>query len=192
MGSEERSQQIESLLLEWRGGNEEALSRLIPLVYRQLKQMASRYLRSNRKHETLQTTALVHEIYPRLLRVQQVSWSDSAHFYAMCARLMRRVLVEHARHHRREKRGGGLPILIFEETLHSADRRPPEVLQVEELLRQLAEHDIERARVVELRYFGGLAADEIAEVLGMSTATVQRRLRSARAWMKAFLTEDEP
>lgn len=184
-------EKIESLLLAWRGGDEEALGQLMPLVYRELKYIASRHLRRHSGHETLQTTALVHEIYPRLLRVQRVSWADGAHFYAMCARLMRRVLIDHARYRGREKRGGDAPILVFDEILHSPDRPPPDVLAVEEALRQLAEHDQERARIVELKYFGGLQIEEIAEILGSSTATVKRRLRSARVWMKAALTRDE-
>ena len=191
MRSDGTHRKIESLLLAWRSGEDEALHVLMPLVYRELKTIASRHLRGFSGHKTLQTTALVHEIYPRLLRVQEISWVDSAHFYAMCARLMRRVLVDHARSRQREKRGGGMPILIFDEILHSPDQRPPEVLAVEEALQELAEHDAERAQILELRYFGGLRIEEIAEVTGSSPATVKRRLRSAAAWMKAFLTKDE-
>ncbi|MCG8456891.1 MAG: ECF-type sigma factor [Holophagales bacterium] len=189
MSPGETRERIEDLLKAWRGGDDDALRELMPLVYRELKTIASRHLRGRRGSETLQTTALVHEIYPRLLRVREVSWTDSAHFYAMCARLMRRVLIDHARHHRRDKRGGGMPILIFDELLHSPDRQPPEVLAVEEALCQLARHDPERARIVELRFFGGLQIEEIAEVLELSSATVKRRLRSARAWMKTYLRD---
>ena len=191
MTTDNRQDEIRSLLLAWRGGDDGALSALMPLVYRELKEIASRHLRAHSGHDTLQTTALVHEIYPRLLRARQISWTDGAHFFAMCARLMRRVLVEHARHHGRAKRGGGIPMVIFDELCHGPDEVTPQVLEVDEALRNLAQIDPERARIVELRFFGGLSIDEIAEAIDISSATVKRRLRSARAWLRNDLSGDE-
>ncbi len=190
MSADDPRDEIKSLLLAWRGGDDAALAALMPLAYRELKKIASYQLRTRHEHDTLQTTALVHEIYPRLLRVRQISWTDGTHFFAMCARLMRRVLVEHARHHGRAKRGGGVPMVIFDELCHSPDAQAPQILEVDEALRELAKLDPERARIVELRFFSGLELEEIAEVLGLSSATVKRRLRSARAWLRNDLRKE--
>lgn len=179
---------VTDLLIAWRGGDEAALAELIPIVYRRLKRMAAGLLRNERSDHTLQPTALVHEAYIRLVDLKQISWRDRAHFLSVCARLMRRLLVEHARHHGRAKRGrnaekvpldslGGLP---FEPL--------PGFVALEDALRDLALQDAEMAEIVTLRFFGGLSRDEIGEVMGMSSRTVTRRDRMARAWLRRLLS----
>ena len=191
MSASSQRDDITSLLLAWRGGDEAALTELMPVTYRQLKAIAGRLLRAHHGHDTLETTALVHESYLRLVNLDGISWTDRAHFFAMCARLMRRVLVDHARHHARAKRGGGEPMVTWNELHHSPDEAP-HLLELDEALRELAEHDAQMARIVELRFFGGLHRNEIAEVLQISSPTVTRRWRSARAWLIQRLKQEEP
>ncbi len=188
------SSDITALLAAWRGGNKDALTELLPKVYKQLKKIAGNLMRGESRAQTLHATALVHEAYLRVVDLERVDWRSRAHFFAMCARLMRRVLVEHARYHGREKRGGeaqridlgstGLDCIPVERT--------PDLLALDQALLELSRHDLQRARVVELRYFGGLDREEIAEVLGISSATVTRRWRSARAWLIHYLGADRP
>ena len=178
--------EITHLLIAWRRGDEEALGQLLPMVYRRLKEIAGYLLNRERRDHTLDATALVHEAYLRVADLESISWQDRAHFFAMCARVMRRVLVDHARHHGREKRGaalriegidlGGLP-----------EKTAPELIALDEALKVLASQDAERATIVEMRFFGGLDRNEIAEVLGISSATVTRRWRAARAWLITYL-----
>jgi RNA polymerase sigma factor (TIGR02999 family) len=187
--SDRPNARITELLIAWSDGGREALDELLPLVYDELRSIASRYLRHESGDHTLQPTALVHEAYFRLIDQRRVRWRNRAHFYGVAAQVMRRILVDHARAQRAEKRGGGrehLP-LVEEETpsaSHGVD-----ILALDEALTRLAEFDPQQGRVVELRYFGGLTIDEVAEVVGISAATVVREWTIAKAWLRAELSE---
>ncbi len=183
------SHEITRLLVAWRGGDEDALPQLLPMVYRRLKEIAGYLLNRERVDHTLEATALVHEAYLRVADLEQISWQDRAHFFAMCARVMRRVLVDHARYHGREKRDAALRIDGIDLGV-LPQREAPELTVIDEALKALAVHDAEKATIVELRFFGGMDREEIAEVLGISSATVTRRWRSARAWLIHYLKAD--
>lgn len=177
--------EITGLLLAWRAGDGDALLELMPLVYERLKHIAGHLLRRERRNGHLDTTVLVHETYLRLADLDRLGWKDRAHFFAMSARLMRQVLVDHARYLQRTKRGGDA-ITVSLDDIGGAPVSAtiaPEIVALEEALTALKGHDPERAEIVELRFFGGLDRREIAEVTGLSTATVTRRWRSARAWL---------
>lgn len=173
---------VTEILLEWRSGNEEALKQLMPMVYDELRRLANRYMRSERSEHTLQPTALVNEAYLRLIDMK-VSWQDRAHFFAVAARLMRRLLVDHARGHRRAKREGEVAKLSLDDAVEVSSSPALEVIAVDEALTRLAEFDPRKSEILELRYFGGLSNEEVAEALGISRATVQRDLRFAKAWL---------
>lgn len=183
-------QEVTDLLIAWRGGDAGALSALLPMVYRELKQIATRFLRGERDHRSLETTALVHEAYLRLIEIDRVQWQDRSHFFAVTSQLMRRVLVDQARHHQRIKRGGGMVFLQLDEGSDLPADRTLDLLALDDALKDLADADAEMARLVELRFFGGLSRDEMAEVTGLSSATVTRRWRTARAWLARHLTQD--
>lgn len=174
------------MLLEWRGGNEEALQQLMPLVYDELRRLANRYMRRERQEHTLQATALVNEAYIRLVDMK-VSWQDRAHFFAVAARLMRRLLVDHARAHHRAKREGEAAKISLEDAAEVSSSPALNVLAVDEALTRLAEFDPRKSEILELRYFGGLNNEEVAEALNISRATVQRDLRLAKAWLNREL-----
>lgn len=178
--------EITDLLLAWRQGDEQALVELMPLVYRRLKEIAGYLVGRERQDHTLEATALVHEAYLRVADLERISWQDRAHFFAMCARVMRRVLVDHARHYGREKRGADLRVEGIDLS-DIAGTQMPHLVMLDEALKALATHDAQKARIVELRFFGGLEREEIAEVLEISSATVTRRWRSARAWLVNYL-----
>ncbi len=181
---------ITGLLIAWRKGDQEALALLMPAVYRRLKRMAIGYLRYERSNHTLEPTDLVHEAYLRLIQLKRVSFKDRAHFFAMSSTLMRRVLVEHARHHDSVKRGKGV-LKVPLEALGDIQIAPAaDLLALDEALRDLADRDTEMARIVEMRYFGGLNRDEIAEVVGISSASVTRTWRKARAWLQRHLAAE--
>ena len=180
--------EITDLLLAWRGGDGSALARLMPATYGALKAIAARLLRNECSRQSIATTTLVHEAYVRLANLDRVSWRDRAHFYAMTARLMRQILVDHARERARAKRGPYAIHVSLEELENNVDMiRPADLLALDDALRDLAAIHPEGARIVELRYFGGLNREEIAEVLDISSATVSRRWRSARAWLLQYL-----
>ena len=174
---------VTRLLLEWRGGDSKALDRLFPLVYDELREQAGRYMRNERPDHTLQATAVVHEAYGKLVRMERVSWVDRAHFLAVAATCMRRILVDHARAYRRAKRGGGDSKLSLDESALITPEPSLEVLALDEALDRLAEFDEKKARAVELHHFGGLTYEETAAALGISPASVHRELRLARAWL---------
>ena len=182
--------EITGLLLAWRGGDDDALADLMPLVYRRLKEIAGHLLRRERQGHTLETTALVHESYLRLVDIERISWKDRAHFFAMCARIMRRVLVDRARYRNREKRGASAQQVETAEMRRLVNEREPSLVALDDALSELAVHDAQMARIVELRFFGGLDRKSIAEVLGISSATVTRRWRSARAWLITYMQRD--
>jgi RNA polymerase sigma factor (TIGR02999 family) len=173
---------VTQLLLEWRQGDQQALDQLMPLVYDELRQLASRQLRRERPGHTLQTTALVHEAYLRLID-QNVSWQNRTHFFGIAAQMMRRILVDHARHHHYAKRGGGAPKLSLDEALDLPAERAAELVALDEALTSLATLYPRQSQIVELRYFGGLTIEETAEVLGIGTTTVIREWSLAKAWL---------
>jgi len=182
---------VTELLQEWSRGDEDALERMMPLVYERLQKIASGMLSFERRDHTLQSAALVNEAYIRLIQLDRVSWSDRAHFFALSARLMRRILVDHARKVGSKKRGEGERLLPLEVAEDMPGGTRPDLLALDRLLRDLAGHDPQQAQIVEMRYFGGLSRDEIAEVLGIGSATVTRRWRMARAWLFRELGADK-
>jgi RNA polymerase sigma factor (TIGR02999 family) len=177
---------VTGLLRAWRAGDGAALERLTPLVYDELRRIARRSLRRERAGHSLQATALVHEAYLRLVGAQAVEWQDRAHFFAMAARLMRRVLVDHARARARDKRGGGVTALALDEA-HAPIDQGRGLLALDDALHGLTALDPRRGRVVELRCFGGLSVAETAAVLGVSADTVMRDWKLARAWLRREL-----
>ncbi len=176
-----QAREVTKLLADWGKGVELAQSRLMELIYDELRQLATAQLRRERRDHTLQTSALVHEAYLRLSEQKHVRWRSRAHFFGIAARMMRRVLVNHAREKGCAKRGGGAVHLPLAEAAVVSEERLAECLAVDEALEALATVDPQQAKVVELRYFGGLNRQEIAETLGISLPTVARRLRVARA-----------
>lgn len=185
-------EEVTQLLLDWRDGRREALDELMPLVYAELRRLASSALYSESSGHTLHTTALVHEAYVRLVGAN-VDWEGSGHFMRVAARAMRRILVDHARKRKSQKRGGGAtPISL--DTLQGvlpANSRPDDVIELDEALERLIALEERKGRAVELHYFGGLSYDEIAETLEVSAATVHRDLRMARAWLFKELRGDD-
>ncbi|MBV8816833.1 MAG: sigma-70 family RNA polymerase sigma factor [Acidobacteriaceae bacterium] len=180
----EPPQDVTALLLQWGSGDNAALEKLTPLVYDDLRRLARSYLRSERSEHTLQSTALVHEAYMRLIDQRHVQWQNRAHFFGISAQLIRRILVDHARAAQAEKRGGGAPKLSIEEGLAATGQRDFDLVALDDALRQLAELDPQQARIVELRYFAGLTVEETAEVMQVSTATVKRDWVVAKAWLR--------
>ena len=175
--------QITQLLHNWRRGDEGALEELLPLVYAELHRLAHRYMRRERPGQTLQTTALINEAYLRLVSSDQAEWRDRAHFFAAAAQVMRHLLVDRARARRFAKRGGGAHRVTLDEAAAVTRERDPDLLALDEALCRLAAVDERKSRLVELRYFGGLSAEEAAEVLGVSAITVKREWLKAKAWL---------
>ena len=185
------SQEITQLLRDWQGGNREALDRLIPLVYDELHVIAARHLAGEHKDRSLQTTALVNEAYLKLIDQQRVDWQNRAHFFAIAARLMRRILIDDARRRLREKRGGSAAHVPVEEIVVAQPDAPVDVvdlLQLDQALLELERLDHDLAQIVELRFFGGLTLEETATVVGSSLATVKRAWVVAKAWLHRELT----
>lgn len=183
MGDGPPAHEITLLLHAWSEGDEQALDRLTPLVYQELRRIAGRYMGRERLDHTLQTTALVNEAYLRLADIQQVSWQDRAHFFAVCARAMRRILVDHARARSNLKHGAGQPRVQLDEVQTSARNFDSDFLELDDALNQLAIFDQRKSQVVELRFFGGLSVEETAEVLKISPETVMRDWKMAKAWL---------
>ena len=181
--SKESGGDITQLLHQLRRGNRDAEAELVPLIYDELRRLAGRYLRQERPDHTLQPTALVHEAYLRLIQQPEINWQNRSHFYAVAARLMRRILVDHARGHRARKRGGQAQRIDLEQALVFVDQHTTEMLALDEALDRLAAFDERQSRIVEMRFFAGLKEDEIADVLGISTRTVMREWNVARAWL---------
>jgi RNA polymerase sigma-70 factor, ECF subfamily len=176
---------ITLLLSELSRGDPQAASKLIPVVYQELRRLAAGYMRRERPDHTLQPTALVHEAYVKLLAQRSVDWQGRAHFFGVAAQLMRRILIDHARGHLRQKRGGLQQKISLDEALVFSAQQSAEILAVDESLKRLAKLDPRQARIVELRFFGGLNIEETAEVLKVSAKTVQRDWSVARAWLYA-------
>jgi RNA polymerase sigma factor (TIGR02999 family) len=173
-----------------RAGEAEALDRLVSAVYPDLRRLAARHLRGERVGHTLQPTALVHELYLQLLANQRIEWRDRAHFFAVAARLMRRILVDYARGRSAQKRGGGVTPVSLDELALAGGSNPIDLLLLDEVLDRLAARNARQAEIVELRIFGGLDTDETCEALGVSASTVKRDWRMARAWLSRELRRE--
>ena len=186
-----KSAEITQLLRAWSGGDEVALERLAPLVYQELHRMARRYMNREAPGNTLQTTALVHEAYLRLAGSGGMDWQDRAHFYAISAQMMRRILVDAARTRRSEKRGGASPHLNFDEVPDVAPSRGPDLAALDDALNELAKMDPRKVKVIELRFFGGLSVEETAEALGISPQSVLRDWKLAKAWLTREMSKGD-
>ncbi len=184
------SGEVTQLLLAWRGGDEQALNKLTPLVYAELRRLARSYMSRERPGHTLQTTALVHEAYTRLIDAARVDWQDRNHFFAICANLMRRVLVEHARCNGYLKRGGGVTLVPLDEARDVGHDGDVDLFALDEALTGLATLDPRKSQVVELRFFGGLTVDETAEVLHTSPDTVMRDWKYSKVWLMRELDSE--
>jgi RNA polymerase sigma factor (TIGR02999 family) len=184
--------EVTQLLQAWGEGDQRALDQLMPLVYEELRRLASHYLRRERPDHGLQTTALVNEAYLRLVDVRRVQWQDRAHFFAISARLIRQVLVDFARKRGYQKRGGGAQHVAFDESVVGGERPDENLIALDEALQALAGFDPRKCRVVELRFFGGLTEKEAAQVLDVSPETVRRDWRLAKSWLRRYLSEDDP
>jgi RNA polymerase sigma factor (TIGR02999 family) len=183
------NQEVTLLLSALTRGDDGAATKLIPVVYDELRRLAGSYMRRERVDHTLQATALVHEAYLKLVEQRSVDWQSRAHFFGVDAQLMRRILIDHARGHTRQKRGGEQKKVSLDEAFVFSERQADELLAVDDSLKRLEEIDPRQARVVELRFFGGLSVEEAAEVLGVSPKTVKRDWSVAKAWLYADLKE---
>jgi len=181
--SPESPGQVTYLLTRWRSGDRQALDALMPLVYRELRRLARHYLQQERPDHTLQSTALVHEAYVRLLGQSPPEWKSRAHFFGVAARLMRQILVDHARNHEAAKRGGNSLKLTLQEGLVGRKEKNLDVVALDDALNQLARLSPQQSEIVELRFFSGLTIEDTSEVLGISPATVKRNWTAARAWL---------
>jgi RNA polymerase sigma factor (TIGR02999 family) len=184
----ENSGDLTQLLVDWSSGDSAAFARLMPAVYDELHRLAERYLRRERGDHTLQTTALVHEAYIRLIDQNRVEWQNSLQFFGLAAQMMRRILVDHARRHQYAKRGGNAPRISLDDAPEVSSERAADVVAIDEALSSLAEVDADLARIVELRYFGGFKSSEIGELMGISVPTVTRKFSLAKAWLYRYLS----
>ena len=176
-------QAVTQLLVDWGNGDHQALEKLTPLVYQELKRLAARYLRRERREHTLQSTALVHEAWLRLIDQNHVHWQNRAQFFGIAAEMIRRILIDHARNRQAAKRGDGAIKLSLDEALGAPDRRDFDLVALDDALKDLAKLDPKQGQLVELRFFAGLSIEESAEVLGVSPATVKREWAVAKAWL---------
>ncbi|HET6891899.1 MAG TPA: sigma-70 family RNA polymerase sigma factor [Pyrinomonadaceae bacterium] len=175
--------EVTQLLLDWSNGDQAAFDELMPLVYGELRQMAHRYMNRERRGHTLQTTALVNEAYFKLVDQKKIRWQNRAHFFAVAAQAMRRILIDYARKQRYAKRGEGAPMVSLDEAAIMSQERAADLVALDEALEGLAAIDPQQSRVVELRFFGGLTIEETAEVLKLSVDMVKREWATAKAWL---------
>ncbi|HVQ39219.1 MAG TPA: sigma-70 family RNA polymerase sigma factor [Pyrinomonadaceae bacterium] len=182
-------QDVTQLLADWGRGDRSALDKLLPFVHAELRQIARRQMRQERAGHTLQATALVNEAYVKLAGQQSFEWQDRAHFFAVCAQVMRHILIDHARAHARDKRGGGAIQVSLSEVGMMAGEQAGDFVALDEALRALETFDSQKGRIVELRYFGGLSIEETADVLKISPRTVRREWRRAKAWLYRMISE---
>jgi RNA polymerase sigma factor (TIGR02999 family) len=187
----ESTSPITCLLDRWREGDRQAFEELVPLVYGELRRLARHYLRKERSDHTLQSTALVHEAYLRLAGENPPQWQNRAHFFGIAANIMRRILVEHARRHGAEKRGGGACRVTLDEAVRLSVQTDVDIIELDRVLSELADLDNRQSRIVEMRFFGGLSIEDVADVLGISPATVKREWVTARAWLRRAMIEVE-
>lgn len=183
--------EVTQLLIDWSNGTQDAVEPLFPLVYEELRRLAHRYMRRERPGHTLQTTAVVHEAYLRLIDQKHVQWQNRAHFFAIAARMMRRILITHAQSHAYAKRGGGALKVSLDEVAVLSPARAGELIALDDALQSLALIDVRRSQVVELRFFGGLSNEEIAEVLKISPNTVTRDWNVAKAWLYREMSKEQ-
>ena len=183
------TEEISTLLIAWGNGDRAALDQLMPLVYDELRRLAHRYLGHERAAHTLQTTALVNEVYLKLVNERAMQWQNRAHFFAVSAQLMRTILVDYARRRNYAKRGGGAQRVSFDEALAVSDEQTAELIALDDALCALAAFDERKSRVAELRFFGGLSVEETAEVVKVSPVTVMREWRLAKAWLHRELSK---
>ncbi len=182
--SERTPSEITQMLIELTGGNKDVVNQILPHIYDELRRLAGSYLRRERSDHTLQPTALVHEAYMKLIDQKKVRWQNRAHFFGIAAQVMRRILMDHARKHSAGKRGGEAEKLpLEEEILIVSTDRSADLIALDDALQGLAELDPQKAKLVELRYFGGLSIEETAEVMGVSVPTINRQWRLAKAWL---------
>ena len=174
---------VTQLLIEVSKGDRGAVDLLLPVIYDELRKLAANYLRRERPDHTLQPTALVHEAYLRLVDQSRVNWQNRAHFFGVAAQIMRRLLVDHARKHNAEKRGQDFQKLSLDENIDRAVERSGELIALDDALKALAVFDEQKARIIELRYFGGLSIEETADILGVTPTTIKRHWRMAKAWL---------
>ncbi|MFZ0200108.1 MAG: sigma-70 family RNA polymerase sigma factor [Candidatus Sulfotelmatobacter sp.] len=186
---ERAAQDVTVLLAEVTKGDQQAAAKLIPLVYDELRRLAGRYMRHERADHTLQATALVHEAYLKLVQDPSVDWQNRAHFFGIAAQVMRHILVDHARGHLREKRGGGQESVPLDKVLVFSPEQSQELMKLDESLDRLSAFDPRQGKIVELRFFGGLTVEETAEVLGISPKTVKRDWSIAKAWLHGDLKQ---
>lgn len=186
------SNDVTQLLIDWCDGDQAALADLMPLVYEELHRQARVLMRRERRDHTLQPTALVHEAFLQLVDQNRIRWQNRAQFYGVAAQLMRRIVLKHARSHNTDKRGGKAIHVPLDEGLAASELRAAELIALDEALLRLAVLDPRQSKIVEMRYFGGLTIEEVAECLGISTATVKREARIARAWLQREMTSDNP
>jgi RNA polymerase sigma factor (TIGR02999 family) len=182
--------EVTRLLVDWSNGDHAALDELIPLVYDELRRLAGRYMRRESQGHTLQTSALVNEAYLRLIDQKYVKWQNRAHFYGVAAQLMRRILVDHARSRSRTKRGGGTQMVSLADQAVVSEETA-EVIALDVALNSLAEMDPRKSQIVEMKFFGGLTTEEVAEVLNVTTRTVEREWRKAKAWLNRAISKGE-
>ncbi|MFP5263909.1 MAG: sigma-70 family RNA polymerase sigma factor [Blastocatellia bacterium] len=181
---------VTRLLQDWRNGDKEALERLTPLVYDELRRLANHYLRGERRGHTLQGTALVHEAYMKMVGYNDLEWQNRAHFFGVAARIMRQILIDHARRHRTAKRGAGRQDLPLDEAAAFSAERADSLVALDDALETLASLDQLKGRIIELRYFGGLNIEEISEVESISVSTVRRHMRMAEAWLHREISKE--
>jgi RNA polymerase sigma factor (TIGR02999 family) len=184
--------ELTQLLLAWSQGDQAALDQLLPLVNAELRRLAAHYMRRERPGHTLQTSALVNEAYLRLIDQQQVHWQNRTHFFGIAAQLMRRILLDHARRHHQARRGGGLRLVPLDESVVAVGDRAAELIALDDALNALAALDPRKSRLVELRFFGGLSNEEVAEFMGLSLRTVEREWRKAKVWLHHAISKEEP
>jgi len=187
----DKTPQVTQILCDIQEGDRSAAEKLFELLYDEFRELAGRYLRRERGDHTLEPTALVHEVYMKLVDQTRVHWQGKTHFFAVGAQAMRRILVDHARHHQRVKRGGGRQRIALDEQVALSPERDEDLLALDEALIKLAKVDARQATIVELRFFGGLTVAEVAEVLGVSKRTVESEWTMVRAWLRRELREDE-
>ncbi len=177
------STEVSQLLIAWGNGDQEALKKLIPIVYQELRRLAARHMRNESPGHTLQTTGLVNEVYLKLVDQKNMQWQNRAQFFGIAAQLMRRILVDHARKHARLKRGGAVQKLSLDETAIVSNDRAAQFIALDDALTSLAELDPTKSRIVEMKFFGGLNFEEVAEVEKVSSRTIRREWRKAKAWL---------
>jgi len=182
------TKEVTRLLIDWGNGDQAALDELIPLVYDELRRLAGRYMRRENQDHTLQTSALVNEAYLRLIDQKSVQWQNRAHFFGVAAQLMRRILVDHARTRSRAKRGGGAQMVSLADQA-VISKETADVIALDDALKNLAEMDSRKSQIVEMKFFGGLTTEEVAEVLKVTSRTVEREWRKAKAWLNRAISK---